>query len=62
MAKISEGGLKRGIFPLVADIQAAINSFIEESNGYLRSLIWITKLADFITALLPSSEGANGWI
>ena len=32
-AKLTKRRLKRGVFRLVADLQAAINRFLEEHNG-----------------------------
>ena len=48
---LSRRRLKRGIFTSIADLQAAINRYIEEHNNDPRPFIW-TKPADTILAKL----------
>ena len=46
---LSRRRLKRGIFTSIADLQAAINRYINEHNGDPKPFIW-TKSADIILA------------
>ena len=39
-AKLTRRRLKRGVFPSVADLQAAINRFVGEHNNSPKPFIW----------------------
>lgn len=50
-AKLSRRRLKRGVFCSVADLQAAINRFVEETNDDPKPFVWTAKPNRIIAAV-----------
>src|ERR1700751_5558037 len=50
-AKLAKRRLKRGVFRSVADLQAAINRFLEEHNGAAKPFVWTKDPDQIITAV-----------
>ena len=51
------GGLKRGVFTSIVELQAAINRFIAETNDKPKPFVW-TKSADAILAAVNRGKQA----
>jgi DDE superfamily endonuclease len=49
-AKLTKRRLKRGVFRLVTDLQAAINRFLEEHNGEAKRFTWTADPEKIIAA------------
>lgn len=50
-AKLSRRRLKRGVFRSVADLQSAINRFVEETNGDPKRFVWTADPNHIIAAV-----------
>src|SRR5512144_2924777 len=50
-AKLTRRWLKRGVFRSIADLQAAINRFIEEANGDPKPFVWTADPDKIIAAV-----------
>ena len=50
-AKLTKQRLKRGVFCSIADLQAAINRYIEEANGDPKPFIWTADPGKIIAAV-----------
>ncbi|QGN00199.1 transposase (plasmid) [Methylocystis parvus] len=51
MVKLTKRRLKRGVFHSVADLQAAINRFLEEHNGEPKPFTWTANPDKIIAAV-----------
>jgi hypothetical protein len=49
--KLTKRRLKRGVFRSVADLQAAINRFLDEHNGEAKPFAWTADLDKIIAAV-----------
>jgi hypothetical protein len=49
-AKLTKRRLKRGVFRSVADLQAAINRFLDEHNGEAKPFTWTVDPDKIIAA------------
>jgi transposase len=50
-AKLAKRRLKRGVFRSLADLQAAINRFLDEHNTYPKPFRWTADPAKIIAAV-----------
>jgi hypothetical protein len=50
-AKLTRGRLKRGVFRSIVDLQAAINSFLNETNDHPKPFVWTADPDKIIAAV-----------
>ena len=55
-ATLTKRRLKRGVFRSVADLQAAINRFLEEHNQQSKAFTWTANPDEIIAALRPGHQ------
>ena len=55
-AKLTRRRLKRGVFRSVADLQAAINRFVEETNSDPKHFVWIADAKRVLAAVKRGKE------
>src|SRR4029077_11048502 len=55
-AKLTRRRLKRGVFRSVADLQAAINRFVEETNSDPKPFVWTADAKRFLAAVKRGKE------
>jgi hypothetical protein len=55
-AKLTRRRLKRGVFRSVADLQAAINRFVEETNSGPKPFVWTADAKRVLAAVKRGKE------
>jgi hypothetical protein len=55
-AKLTRRRLKRGVFRSVADLQAAINRFVEETNSDPKPFVWTADAKRVLAAVKRGKE------
>ena len=58
-AKLTRRRLKRGVFRSVADLQAAINRFVEETNSDPKPFVWTADAKRVLAAVKRGKEKLN---
>lgn len=58
-AKLTKRRLKRGVFHSVADLQAAINRFVEEHNGEAKPFTWTADHEKILAAVKPGHQALD---
>src|ERR1700675_4194689 len=59
-AKLTRRRLKRGVFRSVADLQAAINRFVEETNSDPKPFVWTADPKRVLAAVKRGKEKLKG--